>query len=405
MILVERHIIKRSNPIYKQLDRVCLLSKTLYNATMYEIKQYYAQNKKSIGIYDLHNQFVKSNHPDYRALVSTKVATATMLLADKAVRSFVRLLKLKQAGKYKKPVKFPKYLHPTKGRMAAIYSNPTVSKVALRNKKLKLTGLDFEIPVRHTNIKSARIVPKNGYYVIDALYEVAEKPLKSQNGRYAAVDLGVNNLAALITNCSNKPVLINGRPLKSINQYYNKEVAKCKFLQDYQKNPDVYSGRLKRLNLKRNCKIIDYLHKKSRYLINHLVATNTNTLVIGYNQGWKQGISIGKRNNQSFMSIPFYKFCQMLQYKAQLEGINVIISNESYASKCSALDKERVCEHKKYKGKRIKRGLFRSAKGFLINADVNGALNILRKAIPKVRWMYGIEAFGMPTAVMGNSLL
>lgn len=203
--------------------------------------------------------------------------------------------------------------------------------------------------------------------------------LKQDNKRYASIDLGLNNLATVGSNVM-KPFIINGKPLKSINQFYNKKLAKLKSnLKDEKKT----SNRIKRLHFKRNNKIKDYLHKASRCIINQLVSNSINTLIIGHNKKWKQEINIGSVNNQKFVSIPHSRFIDMLKYKASLEGINVLIQEESYTSKCSFLDNEPIQKHECYKGTRIKRGLFKSKKHGLINADVNGALNILRKVVLK----------------------
>ena len=209
-------------------------------------------------------------------------------------------------------------------------------------------------------------------------------PLKENNNRYASIDLGVNNLATVSFNC-NKPIIINGRPLKSINQYYNKKKSQLTNLK---------TRRAKTLNRKRRNKINDYLHKSSRYLTNHLVSNSINTLIIGKNDGWKQEVNIGKRNNQNFVFLPFEKFISMLTYKCALEGINVVEVNESHTSKCSFLDNEEVCHHEVYLGKRVKRGLFKSSKGKLINADLNGSLNIMKKVVGE--FQYPIEVCSTP---------
>lgn len=194
-----------------------------------------------------------------------------------------------------------------------------------------------------------------------------------------------------------KPVFINGRPLKSINQYYNKELAKLKSRQDLCGNKSVNSNKINTLSYKRYTKIKDYLHKASRKLVNHLVSNNVSKVVIGHNKEWKQDINLGKINNQKFVHIPFNMFIQMVTYKAQLEGVEVVQREESYTSKCSFLDGEEICKHDVYMGRRIKRGLFRSYNGRLINADLNGALNILRKEISNVfNREYGIEVCSTP---------
>jgi putative transposase len=199
-----------------------------------------------------------------------------------------------------------------------------------------------------------------------------ETNLKLRRKNVAAIDLGLCNLATVTFNQNKNPLLIKGGVLKSTNHYFNKKLAKYKSI----------CKKTDKLYLKRNNKIKDYLHKSSRYIINQLVSNNVGTLVIGHNKYQKQEINIGKKNNQNFVSIPFYQFIKMLKYKSQLLGIKVKITTEEYTSKCSFLDNERSHKHKKYKGKRIKRGLFRTSSGRIINADVNGSYNIMKKAIP-----------------------
>lgn len=205
---------------------------------------------------------------------------------------------------------------------------------------------------------------------------VKEKNLMSDNGNYLGIDIGLDNLASCVSN-NGSCFIINGRPLKSINQYYNKRLA---FLKSKLKDNKQISKRIRLLTNKRNNKIKDYLHKASRILINHVVSNGINTIIIGHNKCWKQEINIGKRNNQNFVSIPFNMFISMISYKATLEGINVKIVEESYTSKCSFLDNERICKHESYKGRRAKRGLFKTSFGKIINADINGAFNIIRKS-------------------------
>lgn len=238
-----------------------------------------------------------------------------------------------------------------------------------------------------------RVLPRNNHHIVEVVYKVIEKELKPDNGRYASIDLGLNNLATVSSNVV-KPFIINGRPLKSINQYYNKEVAR---LQSLLKDNKRTSKRIYNITLKRNNKVKDYLHKSSKTIMNFLVSNNISTLVIGYNEEWKQNINLGRRNNQSFVNVPFYTFIKQLEYKCKLEGINVITTEESYTSKCSFLDSEPLRKHNVYKGKRIKRGLFKSAKGKFINVDLNGSLNILRKVIGDFK--YPIEVCGTPLKI------
>lgn len=234
----------------------------------------------------------------------------------------------------------------------------------------------FTTRTNKQNIQQLRFIPKNGYIVLEIVYNKKEKNLMLDNGNYLGIDIGLDNLASCVSN-TGSCFIINGRPLKSINQYYNKRLA---FLKSKLKDNKQISKQIRILTNKRNNKIKDYLHKASRILVNHVVSNGINTIIIGHNKCWKQEINIGKRNNQNFVSIPFNMFISMISYKATLEGINVKIVEESYTSKCSFLDNERICKHESYKGRRTKRGLFKTSFGKTINADINGAFNIIRKS-------------------------
>jgi len=217
------------------------------------------------------------------------------------------------------------------------------------------------------------------------------------------IDLGLNNLVTVVNNAL-KPFIVKGGVIKSINQYYNKQLARLRAIKDKQ-GYKFETKRIQRLNLKRNNKISDYFHKVSKHIINYCKTNNIGTIIIGYNEKWKEQIAknnhkmykdICKKNNQNFVQIPFLKLINMIQYKAKLVGIRVVLVNESYTSKCSFFDNEKVEYHRKYKGTRIKRGLFRTFNGKIINADVNAAYNIIIKAVPKAfDKVDGIEAFGV----------
>ena len=226
-------------------------------------------------------------------------------------------------------------------------------------------------------IQQVRIIPKNNHIVLEVIYNIDDTEPLTDNKRYASIDTGVNNLVTVGSNVI-KPFIINGKPLKSINQYYNKRVA---YLKSKLKNGKKSSNKIRKITDKRNNKIKDYLHKASTILVNQLVSNDLNTLVIGNNKGWKQNANLGKCVNQNFVQIPHSTFIKMLEYKCKLKGIKTILTEESYTSKCSFLDNEDIKKHLVYKGKRIKRGLFKSSNGTLINADVNGSLNILKKVV------------------------
>jgi len=225
-----------------------------------------------------------------------------------------------------------------------------------------------------------RIVPKGQCYVVEVVYEKDSAPAAVDPNLVAGIDVGLNNLAAITSNKPGfVPVLINGRPVKYINQGYNKRRAE---LQAKLGQPG-RTKRMERLTTRRTRQITHYLHTHSRRIIDLLVQEGIGTLIVGRNAGWKQEISIGKRNNQNFVQVPHARFIEMLIYKAELVGIQMVLQEESHTSKCSFLDDEPICHHERYAGKRIKRGLFRAADGRqIINADVNGAYNIIRKAIP-----------------------
>ncbi len=385
MILSERHIIKQSNQYYKDLDKLCFLSKNLYNSALYIIRQHYFNTKQYLNKFELINQFTKNNQKDYIAL-PRKVSQQIIYQVDQNFKSFFNSLK---SNKINHKISLPKYLDKN-GRFEVIYTNQAISNKLLNENKLQLSGLkEFILPIKHTNIKQSRLIHKGNHIVIEILYEVREKEYVNNN-RYCSIDMGLNNLCTIGSNVI-KPIIINGKPLKSINQYYNKKLAQLK---SHQKNKQFNKQKIQKLNFKRNNKINDYLHKSSRYIVNYLVSNNITNLVIGLNKGWKQEANIGKVNNQNFIQIPHTKLIEMLQYKCQLEGIKVIIREESYTSKCSFIDNEEICKHENYLGKRIYRGLFISKEKRIINADLNGALNILRKEVPELQ--YGIKVCSTP---------
>lgn len=389
MYLTERHIIKNN----KELDQLCFNSKNLYNRALYLVRQHYFKTKGYLNYFGVNRLMVDSKDKDYYAL-PTKVSNQTLMLLDRNFKVFFALLKKKQSGKYNKSIKLPKYLNK-EGRSITTFPKDAVSKKSLKKGLIKLSSLSIEIPTKVTesNLVEVRVLPRNNHHVIEVVYRVEEKQPKSDNGRYASIDLGLDNLATVSSNVV-KPFIINGRPLKSINQYYNKEKAR---LQSHLKGDKKTSKRIKSITNIRNNKVKDYLHKSSRKIVNFLVSNNISTLIIGYNEEWKQNINLGRTNNQSFTNIPFYTFINQLDYKCKLEGINVKFIEESYTSKCSFLDGESLEEHENYLGKRIERGLFKSAKGKLINADLNGSLNILKKVVGEFE--YPIEVCSTPLRV------
>ena len=393
-------VIKKNNPLYQEIDRVCFLSKNLFNSTLYAERQSLFKDGVFKFYYKINKEFAATNQVDYRALPA-KVAKYTQMKVDNAIKSFISL---KKSNISFKP-KLPKYLDKD-SRFVTEYERGALSFKKDGFVKLSKSNIIFPTKLNKEDIRVIRLVPKTGYYLIEILYDKKITPIKKRtNNKLASIDLGLNNLATVTSN-SFAPFIVNGRPLKSINQYSNKMIAK------YQKllPKDQYSSKqIDFLRYKREMKLNDYLSKAAKYLVNYLVSQSIDVLVIGTNTGWKQNINIGKRNNQNFTNIPFYKFKNKLIYLCKEVGIEVVEQEESYTSKSSFLDSDPIPTYPNstktsFSGKRICRGLYKS-KNKTINADVNGSLNILKKyLITKEAWSETIfsdlvEAYSTPRKV------
>ena len=381
MQLVEQHIVKKNSPWYKELSEMLWRSKNLYNSTTYAVRQHYFETKKYLNYTQIQKKFQQERQQDYEAM-PRKVSQQTMRMVDQNFRSFFGSLKSSKVRK----AKLPHYLKKD-GKFLVVYTSQAVSARELKkNNRIVPSGLSISIPtkVELEQLNQVRIVPRLDYIVVEVVYTVKELPLKADNERYASVDLGIDNLATLSSNVDGlQPLIISGKKVKSTNHYYNKHLSNAKSLLEKRNNGRKSSKHIRKLTFKRNNKIKDYLHKASKAIVNQLVSNDITTLVVGKNDGWKQDTNLGKKNNQNFVQIPFNTFISMLTYKCKLQGITVLQQEESYTSKCSFLDGETICKHESYVGHRVHRGLFKTASGLLINADVNGSLNILRKCKPK----------------------
>ena len=395
MQLVERHIIQDNHRFYQEIDRLSFFSKNLYNYANYLIRQSFIFEATYRPYHEL-QKLLQGTTP-YRALPA-KVSQQILLVLDRNWQSFFAANKAYHStpDKFLSRPKLPKYKHKETGRNLLIYTIQALSKPFLKQGIIhpSKTELYLQTTIEASQIKQVRIVPRLNHYVIEVVYEAKEKQYKLEPHRVASIDLGLNNLATLTFNQAGfQPLLINGRPLKSVNQYYNQARARLQsILRENQS-----SRRLKRLCNKREFKINDYLHKASRLIIKTLINYQIGTLTIGHNQEWKQKINLGKKTNQNFVQIPHGKLIEMLSYKAAMVGIKVVLTEESYTSKASFIDLDSIPVYiqgekskSTFSGKRVKRGLYRSGNGRLINADVNGALNIMRKAVPNA-FDYGIE--------------
>ena len=392
--LCEKHIIKKGHMYYDRCDELCFLAKNLYNATLYEQRQSFFQ-KAFKNYYVVNKEFAHNNQADYRALPA-KVSKEVQKLPDRAFKSFFALKKLKDKGKYDKPIRIPKYLDKKKGRMTVPYEKGAVSTVEKGYVSLSQSEITIPTKIDREKIVGARIAPKRDYYVIEILYDEVKVQEKEEYNRVAFIDPGMNNLMTVTSNVFN-PIIYNGRQIKSINQLANKNIAKRqermakmnlkvkKTLEEREiqrLNVDRSKG-TKAIRRKRELRIKDNFHKITRHLVDYLVENNIDTVIVGYNKGQKQEINLGKKTNQNFVSIPFATLRHMLKYKCDLVGIKYIEQEEAYTSKCSFVDREAIKKKEKYQGSRIQRGLYKTSTGKEINADVNGSLNIGRKYLEK----------------------
>jgi putative transposase len=384
MILTESHII---NATY-ELDELTFKCKNLYNKANYIIRNEFINNGNYISKFDM---FTIAKDLDEYKVLPVRIGRGVLRTLDANWKSFFSCIKKWKTNKelFKGKPNLPKYL-PKNGKFTALFYETAILKETKKNKGIGLSSLKMRLPVKTQNkIIEIQVVPiKNNKYKINVVYDYKENKLKTDNNQYCGIDLGINNLMTVTSNKRGiQPLVINGKPLKSINQYYNK--TKAKYQSELPK--DVYSSkRIEKLTFKRNNKINDYLHKATDKIIQFCLENELNTLIVGYNEFWKQNINIGKVNNQKFVQIPFEKMVFMLKYKCEKHGINITTHEESYTSKCSFLDNEEIKKHDEYQGKRIKRGLFKSSDGKLINADVNGSYNIIRKVFPNA-FANGIE--------------
>jgi putative transposase len=397
MRIVKQIQVKKSNPFFAECDRLCFASKNLYNQALYRVNKAYEADKIYLNYNAISKELADENQVDYRGLPS-KVAQQTLMLLDKSYKSFFAALKAYKTSpeKFKARPQPPQYKHKTKGRFVTTFTIQAISSKELKRGFLKLSGSTLSIKTELETVNQVRIVPnKVGSFTLEIIYEIPDVE-KVNNANYAGIDMGLNNLAAIVTNIGSTPILINGKPLKAINQFYNKKLAQLKSKlphyvgKDGKKRQRTSCKSIKILTHKRNNKIKDYLHKSSRKVVNHLQQNNISVCLIGQNKDWKQAINIGKRNNQNFVAIPQARFIDMISYKNDMIGIRTQAREESYTSKCSFLDNEPIRKHEQYAGKPIKRGLFMSKNGLKINADINGAANILRKEIPNA-FAEGIE--------------
>lgn len=394
---VEKHIIKKSNPYYSMFCEYTHLAKNLYNHANFLVRTEFTNTGKWLRYQEL-DKILRQDvvYPDYKNIPAAQSAQQTLRLLDRNWKSFFNSIKdwSKNKDKYSGKPKLPKY-KPKDGKMVFTITNQQIKrKDDLLHFPQSFRGFTMKPKcVSLSNFKKInqiRIVPTNQVFCVEIVYSISvNDTLLPDNGRYASIDLGLDNLATIVTNTGLNPIIVNGKGLKSNNQYYNKKKAHYQKVAK-QMNGKFYTNRLYRLTQKRNFKIEDSLHKISKFIVTLALSNDIHTIVIGNNKDWKRDISLGKRLNQSFVNIPHSKLIEKIIYKARNVGINVILTEESYTSGTSLLDGESPNKEFYNKKRRVHRGLFTSNQGLSINADVNAAYQIMKKVFPNV-FTDGIE--------------
>lgn len=367
MYKVEQHIINDD-----RFRSSCSKAKNLYNQMLYYWRQSIFGNIQYFKEYELIGLMQEYNEENFRALPANTSQQIIKSLFNN-IKSWQKARKeyVKNPSKFLGRPKLPKY----KKELSELYFTSTQIKpkdgyltfpkiISVPAIKTKITKNQFKI---------CRVIPKSNHFVVELIYEVQDVEIKEYNGNWMGIDIGLNNIATCVTN--DKAFIINGKPIKSVNNFYNK---RKKQLQSKLKKDTYTSKRIERLTFRRQQKIKDYIHKASRKIVDTAKANDITKIIIGKNENWKQAINIGKKNNREFTLIPHATLIEKIEYKARMYGIEVLTTQEAYTSKCSALDLEIIGKHETYLGKRKKRGLFVTSTGKLINADCNGALNIAR---------------------------
>ena len=384
-----KHLSKEDYIIIKEL---CHTAKDLANEAIYNVRQYYFAEGEFLK-YEKNYALLK-NSPNYKTL-NSNMAQQILKEVDCSFKSFFGLLKLAKQGKYAfKDYKLPYYL-PRDG-----YTTLIIGFVRLNDNKLVLPfsnsfkkthkSVEITIPpmLLDKTVKEIRIIPKANarFFEIQYIYEAEciQRNLNTNNA--LAIDLGINNLATCVTN-TGESFIIDGRKLKSINQWFNKENARLQSIKDKQGFGKRTTNRQKAIARDRNNKVNDYMSKAARKIIDYCIANDIGTLVVGYNETFQRGSNLGEQTNQNFVNIPYGELRDKLQYLCELNGIMFVKQEESYTSKASFWDKDDIPVYNadnpqgyEFSGNRIHRGMYKTKDGITFNADVNGALNILRKS-------------------------
>ena len=391
-LTIKQQVKQLSKEDYRNLRSLAHYAKNLANEAMYNARQYYFAEKKYLN-YEK-NYFLLKKSENYKAL-NSNMAQQILKEVDGSFKSFFGLLKLARQGKYSfKDCKLPHYLPKDS------YTTLIIGFVRIKGNKLIIpysksfkknhTPITINIPSKLVGkkIKEIRIIPKGQarFFEIQYIYETEIKENELNTAKALAIDLGINNLATCATT-EGTSFIIDGRKLKSINQWYNKYNAKLQSIKDKQHFGYGRTNLQKKILRKRNNRVNDYISKAAKMIINYCITHKIGNLVCGYNAAFQRNSKLGKVSNQNFINIPYGKFREKLEYLCKLNGIIFTEQEESYTSKASFWDKDSIPVYNadspreyQFSGKRIFRGLYQTAAGKTLNADVNGALNILRKS-------------------------
>lgn len=389
---VKQQVKQLSKEDYKNLKELSHIAKNLTNEAIYNVRQYYFWEGEYLN-YEKNYALLK-NSPNYK-LLNSNMAQQIIKEVDGSFKAFFGLIKLAKRGRYSfQDIRLPKYL-PKDG-----FTTLIIGFVRLNGNKLTIPysqqygkehkRITINIPpiVAGMKIKEIRLIPKANarFFEIQYIYEAEKSQRKLNKNKALAIDFGINNLATCVTS-TGESFIVDGRCLKSINQWYNKENARLQSIKDSQGYGKKSTNRQKANTRKRNNRVNDYMAKTARIVIDYCLEHDIGTLVCGYSETFQYKSNIGKANNQTFVHIPFGKLRYKLEYLCELYGVVFIKQEESYTSKASFFDKDMIPVYNsdnpqkyRFSGKRIKRGLYQTRSGYTFNADVNGALNILVKS-------------------------
>ena len=410
-LTVKQQLKHLSKEEYLSLRELSHTAKNLYNQAVYNVRQYYFQENKYLN-YQKNNSLLK-NSENYKTL-NSNMSQQILKEVDGSFKSFFELLKKKNKGIYNAKVKLPSYLPKnsfTTLVIGFVRLNEDTLVIPYSNSfKKNHKKISIKIPpiLLNKKIKEIRIIPKFNarFFEIQYTYEVQEEQRNLDKNHALAIDFGINNLATCVTS-KGRSFIIDGKKLKSINQWFNKENARLQSIKDKQKYGKKPTLRQKYLYSSRNNKVNDYMSKTARKIINYCLENNIGILICGYNETFQRNSNIGKANNQTFVNIPFGKLREKLEYLCKLYSLRFVEQEESYTSKSSFFDMDILPKFEEDKpqtysflGKRIKRGVYQTSKGYIFNADINGALNILRKSnVVDLEVLYSRGVVDTPTRI------